>query len=179
VVAPPLHWGTHGTTFQEDFKRSSSASHHGLQPPGSVYISEGLLIALLLEMFREIEYAGFKVIVCLTGHYPKVQVDCCKAAAAQFMNTRPVKVWALCEPELSGAVEVGRDHAGKWETSLLWALRPDLVDMSRCKADEKTGRWLFSSPKALEATRELGEKTAQCIADQLGRRAKELLIQGK
>jgi len=176
VVAPPLHWGTHGTIFQEDFKRGGFEGQHGavVQPPGSVYISEGVLIALAMEMFREIEYGGFKVIVALTGHYPQVQVTALKHAAEQFMVTRPTKVWALAEYEVSGEIEVGADHAGKWETSLFWAMYPELTDMTRLP-DPDTGRYDFTSPAAHEATPELGRQLVEYIADQLGAGAKELL----
>lgn len=176
VVAPPLHWGTHGNVFQEDFKRGTYTTERPavVQPPGSVYITEGLLMALALEMFREIEYSGFRVIVALTGHYPEVQVTAVKRAAEQFAQHRPVKVWALAEPELSGEVEVGADHAGKWETSLFWALYPDLVDMSRLP-DPTTGQYEFTSPAAHEASRELGDRLVAYVADRLGRGARALL----
>jgi creatinine amidohydrolase len=176
VVAPPLHWGTHGNVFQEDYKRREPTEERpaAKQPPGSVYITEGVLMALALEMFREAEYAGFEVIVALTGHYPDVQVHALKNAARQFMSTSKVKVWALPEYELSGEVEVGRDHAGKWETSLFWSLYPDLVDMSRLP-DPDTGKYLWTNPAAHEASRELGDTLVEYIADELGRRTRELL----
>lgn len=178
VVAPPLHWGTHGNVFQEDYKRAqiTDKTPTGKQPPGSVYVTEGVLIALALEMFREIDYSGFKVIVALTGHYPDVQVEAVKSAARQFMATSKVKVWALAEYELSGEVEVGRDHAGKWETSVFWSLYPDLIDMTRLP-DPDTGQYLWTSPAAHEASRELGDRLVEYIGDELGRRAKELLKQ--
>ena len=69
---------------------------------------------------------------------------------------------------------MGRDHAGKWETSLLWALYPDLVKMDRCP-DPETGLFTWCHPSALEASRELGEKTVAFIADRLGQRAAKLL----
>jgi len=174
VVAPALHWGTHGNVFQEDFKRDASIVGV-VQPPGSVYISEGVLMALAMEMFREVEYCGFKVIVALTGHYPDVQVTALKHAAAQFMQTRKTRVWALPEFELSGEVEVGCDHAGKWETSLFWAMYPDLTDMTRLP-DPETG-YRFTSPTAHDASPELGATLVDYIADQLGLGAQKLLAE--
>ena len=135
VVLPPLHWGTHGW-WAEDYRRGDDSRWPAdKQPPGSVYIHEGLLINLLLSMFREIEYADFKVCVVLTGHYPTQQVAAVKSAAQQHMVSNPLKVWALCEPELSGEVEVGADHAGKWETSLLMYLDPGMQDLSLLPQD--------------------------------------------
>ena len=187
VVLPPLHWGTHGWWAEEYRRGRQGASPTNKQPAGSVYVHEGLLMNLLQAMFREVEYAGFRVIVALTGHYPEVQVAAVKHAAQQYMVQSNVKIWALCEPELSGeveegqrssgsAAEVGRDHAGKWETSLMWAMYPELVKMERCP-DPDTGRFLWCPPEALEASRELGEKTVEYIADRLGQGAAELLPQ--
>jgi len=174
VVLPPLHWGTHGY-WAEDYKRGDpSQNPTAKQPQGSVYISEGLLMNLLMEMFREIEYSGFKVIIAITGHYPQVQVECVKNAAQQYMVSSKVKIWALCEPELSGEVQVGADHAGKWETSLFMELEPDFVQMDKCP-DPATGKFLWTNPSALEASQELGEKTVEWIVDQLGQGAERLL----
>jgi len=174
VVLPPLHWGTHGW-WAEDYRHGLGGDRPtSKQPPGSVYIHEGLLMNLLLAMFREVEYAGFRVIVALTGHYPEVQVRAVKNAAAQHMVENQAKVWALCEPELSGEVEVGSDHAGKWETSLFWAFYPDLVKMDRCP-DPDTGEFLWCSPEALNASPELGRQLVEYIADKLGEGAARLL----
>jgi len=174
IVLPPLHWGTHGW-WAEDYRRGDDSEWPAAkQPPGSVYIHEGLLINLLLSMFREVEYAGFKVIVALTGHYPGQQVQAVKNAATQYMCDSPVKVWALYEPELSGEVEVGGDHAGKWETSIFWALYPDLVKMERCP-DPDTGLFTWCQETALESSPELGREVVEYIADQLGQEAGRLL----
>jgi creatinine amidohydrolase len=174
VVLPPLHWGTHGWWAEEYRRGLDSSRPASKQPPGSVYIHEGLLMNLLLAMFREAEYAGFRVIVALTGHYPEVQVRAVRNAAAQHMVENRAKVWALCEPELSGEVEVGSDHAGKWETSLFWAMYPDLVRMDRCP-DPDTGQFLWCSKDALEASPELGRRLVEYIADKLGEGAAALL----
>jgi creatinine amidohydrolase len=176
VVLPPLHWGTHGWWAEEYRHGLPGGSLTSKQPAGSVYIHEGLLINLLLAMFREVEYAGFRVIVALTGHYPASQVQAVKSAAVQYMGSGPVKIWALFEPELSGAVEVGSDHAGKWETSLFWALYPDHVKMDRCP-DPDTGQFLWCTKEALEASPELGNATADYIADELGKGAARLLAE--
>jgi len=176
VVLPPLHWGTHGWWAEEYRRGVEGTPPTNKQPAGSVYIHEGLLMNLLHAMFREVEYAGFRVIVALTGHYPEAQVAAVKHASQQYMAESGVRIWALHEPELSGELEVGGDHAGKWETSLMWAMHPELVKMERCP-DPETGRFLWCPPEALEASRELGEKTVEYIADRLGMGAAKLLLE--
>ncbi len=174
VVLPALHWGTHGWWAEVYRQGLNDGRPTAKQPPGSVYINEGLLMSLLISMFREVEFAGFKAIVALTGHYPEVQVQAVKNAARQYMGESQVRIWALHEPELSGDVVVGGDHAGKWETSIFWGLYPDLVKMDRCP-DPDTGQFLWCSKEALEATPELGRQLVEYIADQLGEGARRLL----
>jgi len=174
VVLPPLHWGTHGW-YAERYRQGLPGDDPARQqPPGSVYISEGLLINLLLAMFREVEFAGFRVIVAFTGHYPREQWAAVRNAASQHELTGSARVWPLRECDLSGEVEVGGDHAGKWETSLMWALHPELVKMERCP-DPETGLFLWTSEEALEASSELGGKTADWIVDRMGEGAAKLL----
>jgi creatinine amidohydrolase len=178
IVLPPLHWGTHGAYAEELRRQRNGPPQTQGQAPGTVYIPEGLLINLLLSMFREIEFSGFEVVVAHTGHYPHEQIHAVRNAAAQYMVGSRMKIWPLFEPELSGNVEVGADHAGKWETSLLWALHPELVQMERCP-DPETGAYLWCSATAHDASRELGEKTVAFIADRLGQRALKLLEEAR
>ncbi len=58
----------------------------------------------------------------------------------------------------------GFDHAGQYETSLLWALYPDKVDYSRT---EQNTEW-FAVPSRM-ASRELGERMVSCTLDYLER----------
>jgi len=173
VVLPALHWGTHGW-WAEGYRRGDETKPGAKQPPGSVYIYEGLLINLFLSMFREVEYAGFKVIVTLTGHYPQQQLAAVRNAAAQHMCEGQAKIWALCDADVSGQPEMATEHAGKWETSILWALYPDLVKMDRCP-DPETGLFAWCNKTALEASPEAGQRMVDYIADQLGAGAARLL----
>lgn len=65
---------------------------------------------------------GFKKIFVLAGHYPNA--DIAKLASQKYENTKFVIVK---EPDLVEG-ETG-DHAGKWETSLLIVLFPELVNL--------------------------------------------------
>ena len=72
--------------------------------------------------------------------------------------------WIKVIPTMSTAVQnaTGYDHAGKYECSLLMALYPDCVDLSRI--DDKK-HWFTES--AREASAELGEKMASLALDYL------------
>lgn len=54
------------------------------------------------------------------------------------------------------------DHAGKWETSFLMSLYPDLVDLSRC---EQNTEWFADN--AGESTKEYGDFIVACAMEWL------------
>ena len=76
--------------------------------------------------------------------------------------------WIKVVPTMSSAVQTatGYDHAGKYESSILMALYPDAVDLSRI--DERK-HWFAES--AREASTELGnlmvEKTVEDLASRI------------
>jgi len=61
----------------------------------------------------------------------------------------------------------GFDHAGKYETSLLYALYPDHVDLERTKDNTE---WFAESAK--EASMELGQHMVKCTLEAL----KEIIV---
>lgn len=175
IVTPPLYWGTHGF-WAEDFKRSGSVAAGSKQPPGSVYLSEGLFFNLLMEMFREIDYSGFKVAVVFTGHYPQCQVNVIKRAADQFMEESALKIWSFSEPELSGKVEMESNHAGRGETAFMMALLPDLVDISRAPpADAPDSAFAYCSRSLHDATVRIGNEAVEFLVDCIGAESQRLL----
>ena len=70
----------------------------------------------------------------------------------------------------------GGDHAGKWETSYLWYLRPDCVDMSiyRGRQTEPLMGVIGLDPRT-EASIEIGRQACKLIVEGLIRKAKELI----
>ena len=76
---------------------------------------------------------GFKVVVILTGHYPREQVDMAHRLAEEAAQRNPgTRYIGLSEPEvttpLPGDTRRG-DHAAKYETSIALALDPEWVKM--------------------------------------------------
>ncbi len=134
VLVPTLYWGIGGG--HKDY-------------PASVIVQDQVLSALLDEILSGLHRVGFRVFVLLTGHYPREQVDVVKAAAQRLHNAHAdVRIWALPEYE-AHPQERRADHAAQWETSILMAIRPDLVDMARLVGAD--------SPDAPDATRTIEE----------------------
>jgi creatinine amidohydrolase/Fe(II)-dependent formamide hydrolase-like protein len=87
-------------------------------------------IELLLHIMREMKSLGFKVITLIAGHYPLRNHA---TAAAEWFNVicRPTRAWATSGYDLvRDEIPEAGDHAAAWETSLMMAMRPELVDMS-------------------------------------------------
>ena len=75
---------------------------------------------------------------------------------------------------------VGGDHAAKWETSYLWYLRPDCVDMSVFlgREDEPLIGVVGKDPRK-ESSIEIGRKACDLIVDGMAKKAEELISQAK
>jgi creatinine amidohydrolase len=137
VLVPTLYWGIGG-------------GHK--EYPTSVIVRDQVLGDLLDDILRGLYRVGFRVFVLLTGHYPGEQVDAVKAAARRLAQIHAdVRIWALPEYEAYPG-ERRADHAAKWETSILMALRPELVEMARLAG--------AGEPEAPEATRTIEEMNA-------------------
>ena len=70
------------------------------------------------------------------------------------------------------------DHAGKWETSLLMALRPECVDMSRLP-DDPDERLVGVFGDAREATEEYGRRGVELVVQRIVAKAQQALTDVK
>jgi creatinine amidohydrolase len=117
IVYPPLYYGTGGG--------------HGGYPwtvmmPGAAEI-EGLLRHTL----KRFETLGVRLAILFTGHFADEQIALRKAVSAASDGTgHRTKALALSINDVKGAA-LGPDHAGMFETTLLGALWPERVDVSR------------------------------------------------
>jgi len=86
---------------------------------------------VLENYFYRMIRIGFRKIFVLAGHYP--DEDIAKLASEKYLG-KDIKFVIVKEPELIEG-ETG-DHAGKWETSLMMTLFPELVDLKRMDGKE-------------------------------------------
>jgi len=87
---------------------------------------------LLVHCLDEMASFGFEVLVIAAGHYPLLSVA--RAACQFFYADRGQIAWAFTGYELvRDRFPAAGDHAGPWETSLMLALRPDLVDLDKAE----------------------------------------------
>lgn len=127
---------------------------------------------------RQAEAIGFHAAILFTGHYGPNWEDL-NTLVRLIQPHVGTRLYSLPEfeankPGFDGDGASG-DHAGKMETSLLWALMPECTDVSRLP-DRTTGDapWAMGR-NAYEANRRTGERMVEDEAAWLGNKAQELL----
>ncbi len=116
IVLPPFFYGTGGGHI--DYKWTIMLPEEQVRP----------IIATTLDHLPRF---GVKVVVILTGHYPREQVEMVHKLAEEAAARNPSTHYiGLSEPEvttpLPGDTRRG-DHAAKYETSIALALNPEWV----------------------------------------------------
>ena len=141
---------------------------------GNVYIRPETARALYRDLLVCLERTGFQVIVLMSGHYPEGGLI--REVAADFMINGMTPVLALCEKDAAWDVMQG-DHAGRWETSLMLELHPDLVEMSRLPADRSVKPPAMLGCDARDADPIEGARAVGTIVKRVGGLAAHLLDQ--
>ena len=117
IVLPPVYQGTGGG--------------HTTYPWTIMQTSDVELRAVLRTTLARLQDLGFRVAVIFTGHFSDVKLrlvdEVTQSWNADAGALRAVGIGVNRCPETSTAP----DHAGVFETSLLYALHPELVDMTR------------------------------------------------
>jgi creatinine amidohydrolase len=128
---------------------------------------------------RAVDRLGFHAAILLTGHYGPNYEDLKELVnlLQPFVGTR---LYSLPEFEsnykgFSGDGSETGDHAGKVETSLLWALRPECVDVSRIPIAAEPGRRFAMGEDAGLSDRRVGERMIADEIEWFGRKSRELL----
>jgi creatinine amidohydrolase len=93
----------------------------------SLSIQSDVVQALWDGIFTELARVGFRLVVVLSGHYAQGHELVLMDAAEQAMARH--KLMVLAVPPLALVDEEMLDHAAHWETALMLALRPRLVDI--------------------------------------------------
>jgi creatinine amidohydrolase len=165
VVLPPTYWG--------HMAHWKPGCHPGLPPD----IVDGLYAAI----FKGLVTVGFKVVIGVTGHDVQEQVDSLQKAVDAISADGEAVGFAVMEGWLYDLPGDVMDHAGHWETSILMYLRPDLVEMERIAGEELSNQegagkaGIYGRDPRTDASRELGEQIVHRIADNIGKKAPELL----
>lgn len=122
---------------------------------------------------------GFKAMILLTGHYGVNYLDL-KTLVRLVQPSVGARLFALAdfEADTTGFDGQGKprgDHAGKIETSQLWALEPAAVDISRLPPRGARGTFFAMGKDARDASRKAGEEMVARQVAWLASKAKELV----
>jgi len=149
-----------------------SVDYFGKTPEEQVQFYQDLLYHVLVQM----NTLEMKAVCLLCGHYPIY--DWATPVVESFNTACPdTQAFAGIEfhyPPKSALV--GGDHAAKWETSYLWYLRPDCVDMSIYlgrETDPLVG--VMGEDPRRTASVEIGRAACDLIVEGMVRKARELI----
>ncbi len=144
-------------------KEKFSEAHFGKTGAEQVAFYQALLYHLLVQM----NSFEMKAVCLLCGHYPihDWASPVVERFNASFSDTRAFAGIEFHYPPESELV--GGDHAAKWETSYLWYLRPDCVDISV---------YLGHEAEALIGV--MGDDPRRTASVEIGRRACDLIVEG-
>lgn len=123
TVAPPVHFGS---------------SHHHFPYPGVLSLSNTTFIQVVKEICESLIRSGFRRIAIINGHGGNdeaIRVAARDVTLAHAVSVAASSYWTIAAPALIeegqvNAVGALPGHAGAFETSLVLALRPDLVDQA-------------------------------------------------
>ncbi len=138
------------------------------------------LVPVLSELFQRLKKTGFRVIVGVSGHNVREQIEMVEQALGPVVADGTVAGIGLWEVTLSWGDESGTDHAAKWETSNMMYFYPDRVDMAALgegplAPDMKPPDGIGGLDPREHASPTVGERNAELAARAIGEKARELL----
>jgi creatinine amidohydrolase len=157
-------------------KGNFSARHFGIPAARQVAFYQQVVFHALVQM----NTLGFRAVCLVAGHYPLARPA--EKACRRFRRIkrfRQTQVHSGIEIDYAlpaDRARVGGDHAGTWETSMLWYLRPDCVDLSvyRGRDDEQLVGIMGTDPRST-ASIAAGRQACEAIVRGLVAKAGELL----
>jgi len=173
IVAPPDYWHVHelgGYAIWAEREIGEARPWLTAVPPWVHFKN-------VCYHVRAAEALGFHAAVLLTGHYGpnwedlKTLVDLLQPWTRMRLHGLPD--FEVNRPGFPGDGADG-DHAGKVETSQLWALEPECVDTARVPADPAFPLFAMGRDAAL-ADRAAGERMVEEMVAGLGAIQRDLL----
>jgi creatinine amidohydrolase len=157
-----------------DTAKTNGQDGKPLQLPGSAYwVSDELFVQLLEAILRQLKRAGFRVVVA-HGHGP---------STIRFRDHIPkwgarfgLKLFHCWRPDDSDGLGIQCDHAAANETSLVMALRPELVHMDNLPKD--LSQWPVSiggQDPRVHASAERGKKALKLNVERMAGILREAL----
>lgn len=174
IVAPPDYWHIHELGGYALWAETCI----GEVRPWLTAVPPWLHFKNVCYHLRAVDALGFHAAILLTGHYGPNWEDL-KTLVEILQPHFSMRIYGLpdFEANASGFEGTGQsgDHAGRVETSLLWALEPDCVDLSRLPPEGLPGSHFAMGGEAHGSKRRAGEQMVEDEVRWLGEKARELL----
>lgn len=178
IVAPPDYWHIHETggyaTWAHREVGEVPRTWLTAMPPWQHFRN-------VLYQIRAVEVQGFRAAILLTGHYGPNWNDLvrlCELVQPHVgTRLRALPDFEANTPGFDNDGRSGGDHAGKVETSLLAALEPECVDLTRVPATGKLDPPLAMGANVRETSRLVGERMVEDEIAWLAAKAGELLTE--
>ena len=176
IVAPPDYWhiheiGGYGTWAER---------YVGEVRPWLTAVPPWVHFKNVCYHLRAVDALEFRAALLVTGHYGPNWEDL-KTLVGILQPHLAVRMYALPDfeanvPGFRGSGQ-GGDHAGKVETSLLWAVEPECVDVSRLPKKSERGTPYAMGGDAHDSNRLAGERMVEDEVRWLGEKARALLAE--
>jgi creatinine amidohydrolase len=174
IVAPPDYWHIHEVGRYAMWAEQNA----GEARPWLTAVPPWVHFKNVCYHLRAADALGFHAAILLTGHYGPNWMDL-KRLTELLQPHFAMRLFGLPDfeanqPGFRGGGD-GGDHAGKVETSLLWALAPECVDFSRLPPPDAPGPHFAMGGNARESDRRAGEAMVADEVAWLGKKAAEML----
>lgn len=176
IVAPPDYWHIHEISGYASWAHANVGE---VKRNWLTSVPPWHHLKSICFHIRTADTLGFHAAIFLTGHYGPNWQDL-KTLLELVQPYVGARLYGLPDfeanqPGFDRDGKSGGDHAGKVETSLLWALEPDCVDYSRLPDAEKPGPHFAMGATAHLSDRRTGERMVEDEVRWLGEKARELL----
>jgi creatinine amidohydrolase len=176
IVAPPDYWHIH------ELGGYAAWGHRAVGQVQRTWLTSvppWVHFKNVCYQLRAGDALGFHAAILLTGHYGPNWQDL-KTLLEVVQPYVGMRLYGLPDfeanqPGFAGDNRSGGDHAGRVETSLLWALHPEGVDASRLPAVGDDGPHFAMGANARQSNRLVGERMVADEVRWLGDKAQELL----
>jgi creatinine amidohydrolase len=164
LVVPPLHWSTDWREDLPDGSYLTGGIERGerYHVPGNMFwLRPETFRNLLLDIYEAMRRRGFRAIVVLSGHWSIAHnIAAIWRTGEEFRQKHPTTGWLLLtDQEVASDLQYPMEHAAGGETSLLQAIRPDLVALDKVfETDRSLRPYYAGEPTHLQRRRETPHK---------------------
>jgi creatinine amidohydrolase len=164
LVVPPLYWSADWREDLPDGSYLTGGIEHGerYHVPGSMFwLRPETFHELLLDIYEAMRRRGFRAIVVLSGHWSIAHnIAAIRETGEAFLRAHPKMGWLLLtDQEVVPDLDYPLEHAAGSETSLLMAIRPDLVALDKVfETDRSLRHYYAKEPEHLRRRRETPHK---------------------